>query len=138
MSFSGPSGPRDNVRKLSFLGFNAKKSTGNEDPNEVYLDSEMEKVFAGPSAHKEKFDVTTFQDANQPIGSYKQSNVHRKSELNIEEDSEYESTTDPVNPQNYDDIPEDYPLVSERAGHGDHSVSAQNFSNRLLGGYSRK
>ncbi|XP_053956547.1 anion exchange protein 3 isoform X2 [Anastrepha ludens] len=81
----------------------------------------MEKVFAGPSAHKEKFDVTTFQDANQPIGSYKQSNVHRKSELNIEEDSEYESTTDPVNPQNYDDIPEDYPLVSERAGHGDHS-----------------
>ncbi|XP_054736174.1 anion exchange protein 3-like isoform X3 [Anastrepha obliqua] len=121
MSFSGPSGPRDNVRKLSFLGFNTKKSTGNEDPNEVFLDSEMEKVFAGPSAHKEKFDVTTFQDANQPIGSYKQSNVHRKSELNIEEDSEYESTTDPVNPQNYDDIPEDYPLVSERAGHGDHS-----------------
>ncbi|XP_036336293.1 uncharacterized protein LOC118746556 [Rhagoletis pomonella] len=137
MSFSGPSGPRDNVRKLSFLGFNAKKSTGNEDPNEVYLDSEMEKVFAGPSAHKEKFDVTTFQDANQPIGSYKQSNVHRKSELNIEEDSEYESTTDPVNPQNYDDIPEDYPLVSERAGHCDHSVSAQNFSKVLLGGYSR-
>ncbi|CAD7003682.1 unnamed protein product [Ceratitis capitata] len=81
----------------------------------------MEKVFAGPSAHKEKFDVTTFQDANQPIGSYKQSNVHRKSELNIEEDSEYESTTDPVNTQNYDDLPEDYPLVSERAGHGDHS-----------------
>nr|XP_036219895.1 band 3 anion transport protein isoform X7 [Bactrocera oleae]XP_036219896.1 band 3 anion transport protein isoform X7 [Bactrocera oleae]XP_036219897.1 band 3 anion transport protein isoform X7 [Bactrocera oleae]XP_036219898.1 band 3 anion transport protein isoform X7 [Bactrocera oleae]XP_036219899.1 band 3 anion transport protein isoform X7 [Bactrocera oleae] len=81
----------------------------------------MEKVFAGPSAHKEKFDVTTFQDANQPIGSYKQSNVHRKSELNIEEDSEYESTTDPVNLQNYDDLPEDYPLVSERAGHGDHS-----------------
>ncbi|XP_039966840.1 band 3 anion transport protein isoform X2 [Bactrocera tryoni] len=121
MSFSGPSGPRDNVRKLSFLGFNTKKSTGNEDPNEVYLDSEMEKVFAGPSAHKEKFDVTTFQDANQPIGSYKQSNVHRKSELNIEEDSEYESTTDPVNTQNYDDLPEDYPLVSERAGHGDHS-----------------
>ncbi|XP_011183643.2 anion exchange protein 3 isoform X5 [Zeugodacus cucurbitae] len=121
MSFSGPSGPRDNVRKLSFLGFNTKKSTGNEDPNEVYLDSEMEKVFAGPSAHKEKFDVTTFQDANQPIGSYKQSNVHRKSELNIEEDSEYESPTDPVNPQNYDDLPEDYPLVSERAGHGDHS-----------------
>lgn len=121
MSFSGPSGPRDNVRKLSFLGFNTKKSAGNEDPNEVYLDSEMEKVFAGPSAHKEKFDVTTFQDANQPIGSYKQSNVHRKSELNIEEDSEYESTTDPVIPQNYDDLPEDYPLVSERAGHGDHS-----------------
>lgn len=49
--------------------------------------------------------------------------VHRKSELNIEEDSEYESTTDPVIPQNYDDLPEDYPLVSERAGHGDHSVS---------------
>lgn len=49
--------------------------------------------------------------------------VHRKSELNIEEDSEYESTTDPVNLQNYDDLPEDYPLVSERAGHGDHSVS---------------
>ncbi|XP_067644614.1 band 3 anion transport protein isoform X2 [Eurosta solidaginis] len=122
MSFSGASGPRDNVRKLSFLGFNTKKFTGNEDPNGVYLDSEMEKVFAGPSAHKEKFDVTKFQDANQPIGSYKQSTVHRKNELNIEEDSEYESTIDPVNPQNnYDDIPEDYPLVSERAGHGDHS-----------------
>lgn len=50
------------------------QSGGNEDPNEVLLDSEMEKVFAGPSSLKEKFDVTTFQDTAQPIGSYKPKN----------------------------------------------------------------
>ncbi|KAM7358801.1 anion exchange protein Ae2 isoform 3-T6 [Cochliomyia hominivorax] len=85
----------------------------------------MEKVFAGPSSLKEKFDVTTFQDTGNPIGSYKNKNVHRtknlNSDLNIEEDSEYEHNNDSSNAQNYDDIPEDFPLVSERAGHGDHS-----------------
>lgn len=46
--------------------------SGNEDPDEVLLDSEMEKVFAGNSARKDKFDVTTFQDNSQlPIGSRK-------------------------------------------------------------------
>uniref|UniRef100_A0A1A9WG61 Anion exchange protein n=1 Tax=Glossina brevipalpis TaxID=37001 RepID=A0A1A9WG61_9MUSC len=86
MSFSGNShsSNENNVRKLSFLGFNTKKFHGNEDPDEVLLDSEMEKVFAGPN-------------------------------------SEYENHNEPVNAQNYDDIPEDFPLVSERAGHGDHS-----------------
>ncbi|KAM7358803.1 anion exchange protein Ae2 isoform 5-T8 [Cochliomyia hominivorax] len=125
MSFSGQGSSNDNVRKLSFLSFNTKKSGGNEDPNEVLLDSEMEKVFAGPSSLKEKFDVTTFQDTGNPIGSYKNKNVHRtknlNSDLNIEEDSEYEHNNDSSNAQNYDDIPEDFPLVSERAGHGDHS-----------------
>ncbi|XP_037938410.1 anion exchange protein 3-like isoform X1 [Teleopsis dalmanni] len=83
----------------------------------------MEKVFAGPTTQKEKFDVTTFQDSSIPIGSFKQKNIRRNTQgdLNIEEDSEYESQNDPVNQQNYDDIPEDCPLVSERAGHGDHS-----------------
>lgn len=121
---------------------------GNEDPDEVLLDSEMEKVFAGPSTLKEKFDVTTFQDTVHPIGPFKNKNcmfiytqytsdnipvesvfqlilAHRKNlagDLNIEEDSEYENHNEPVNAQNYDDIPEDFPLVSERAGHGDHSV----------------
>ncbi|XP_065359044.1 anion exchange protein 3 isoform X2 [Calliphora vicina] len=126
MSFSGQGSSNDNnVRKLSFLSFNTKKSGGNEDPHEVLLDSEMEKVFAGPSSLKEKFDVTTFQDTVHPIGSYKNKNVHRtknlNSDLNIEEDSEYEHNNDSSNAQNYDDIPEDFPLVSERAGHGDHS-----------------
>ncbi|KAH8380652.1 hypothetical protein KR009_011982 [Drosophila setifemur] len=122
MSFSSASGRENNVRKLSFLGFNTKKKSGNEDPDEVLLDSEMEKVFAGPNARKEKFDVNTFQDTSQlPIGSRKK-NSNRTNDLNIEEDSEYESQTEPLNnAQNYDDIPEDCPLVSERAGHGDHS-----------------
>ena len=49
--------------------------------------------------------------------------VHRPNLTNdIEEDSEHESPLESLNPQNYDDIPEDCPLVSERAGHGDHSV----------------
>ncbi|XP_058985729.1 anion exchange protein 3-like isoform X3 [Musca domestica] len=127
MSFSGQGSSGDsNVRKLSFLGFSTKKSSGNEDPNEVHLDSEMEKVFAGPSALKEKFDVTTFQDSVHPIpGSFKNINsANRKNlpgELNIEEQNEYEQGNEATNAQNYDDIPEDYPLVSERAGHGDHS-----------------
>ncbi|XP_073840972.1 anion exchange protein Ae2 isoform X1 [Musca autumnalis] len=127
MSFSGQGSSGDNnVRKLSFLGFNTKKSSGNEDPNEVHLDSEMEKVFAGPSALKEKFDVTTFQDSVHPIpGSFKNINsANRKNlpgDLNIEEKNEYEEGNEATNAQNYDDIPEDYPLVSERAGHGDHS-----------------
>ncbi|XP_070135793.1 band 3 anion transport protein isoform X3 [Drosophila bipectinata] len=122
MSFSSASGRENNVRKLSFLGFNTKKKSGNEDPDEVLLDSEMEKVFAGNNARKEKFDVTTFQDNTQlPIGSRKKNSI-RTNDLNIEEDSEYESQTEPLNnAQNYDDIPEDCPLVSERAGHGDHS-----------------
>ncbi|KAH8270096.1 hypothetical protein KR018_003994 [Drosophila ironensis] len=122
MSFSSASGRENNVRKLSFLGFNTKKKSGNEDPDEVLLDSEMEKVFAGNNARKDKFDVTTFQDNTQlPIGSRKKNSI-RTNDLNIEEDSEYESQTEPLNnAQNYDDIPEDCPLVSERAGHGDHS-----------------
>ena len=65
--------PDNNVRKLSFLGFNTSKKNGNEDPNEVLLDSEMEKVFAGTINNKEKFDVTNFQDVTQPIGSFKKS-----------------------------------------------------------------
>jgi len=46
--------------------------SGNEDPDEVLLDSEMDKVFAGTSTRKDKFDVNTFQDNSQlPIGSRK-------------------------------------------------------------------
>ena len=47
--------------------------------------------------------------------------VHRANN-DIDEDSEIDSPLEPTSPQNYDDIPEDCPLVSERAGHGDHSV----------------
>lgn len=54
-----------------FFFFCALQS-GNEDPDEVLLDSEMDKVFAGNSARKDKFDVNTFQDNSQlPIGSRK-------------------------------------------------------------------
>ncbi|XP_075163574.1 anion exchange protein Ae2 isoform X2 [Haematobia irritans] len=86
----------------------------------------MEKVFAGPSVLKEKFDVTTFQDTVHPIpGSFKNINsANRKNltvDLNIEEHKDYDLNNEPTNAQNYDDIPEDFPLVSERAGHGDHS-----------------
>ncbi|KAL7734703.1 hypothetical protein ACLKA6_010995 [Drosophila palustris] len=139
MSFSSASGRENNVRKLSFLGFNTKKKSGNEDPDEVLLDSEMEKVFAGANARKDKFDVNTFQDNSQlPIGSRKKSSV-RPNDLNIEEDSEYESQTEPLNnAQNYDDIPEDFPLVSERAGHGDHSDNSADEKHVQFGDAKKK
>ncbi|KAH8415596.1 hypothetical protein KR222_006022 [Zaprionus bogoriensis] len=139
MSFSSASGRENNVRKLSFLGFNTKKKSGNEDPDEVLLDSEMEKVFAGSNARKDKFDVNTFQDnSQQPIGSRKKSSV-RANDLNIEEDSEYESQTEPLNnAQNYDDIPEDFPLVSERAGHGDHSDNSADEKHVQFGDAKKK
>ncbi|XP_052845767.1 anion exchange protein 3 isoform X2 [Drosophila gunungcola] len=135
MSFSSASGRENNVRKLSFLGFNTKKKSGNEDPDEVLLDSEMDKVFAGTSSRKDKFDVNTFQDNSQlPIGSRKKNSI-RTNDLNIEEDSEYESQTEPLNnAQNYDDIPEDFPLVSERAGHGDHSDNSVDEKHVQFGG----
>nr|XP_016934426.1 anion exchange protein 3 isoform X5 [Drosophila suzukii] len=135
MSFSSASGRENNVRKLSFLGFNTKKKSGNEDPDEVLLDSEMDKVFAGTSTRKDKFDVNTFQDNSQlPIGSRKKNSI-RTNDLNIEEDSEYESQTEPLNnAQNYDDIPEDFPLVSERAGHGDHSDNSVDEKHVQFGG----
>ncbi|XP_030081444.1 anion exchange protein 3 isoform X6 [Drosophila hydei] len=138
MSFSSASGRENNVRKLSFLGFNTKKKSGNEDPDEVLLDSEMDKVFAGSSARKEKFDVNTFQDnSQQPIGSRKKS--IRTNDLNIEEDSEYESQTEQLtNAQNYDDIPEDFPLVSERAGHGDHSDNSADEKHVQFGDAKKK
>lgn len=34
----------------------------NGDPDEVKLDAEMEKVFAGPDRDREKFDVAQFRD----------------------------------------------------------------------------
>ncbi|XP_017137720.1 anion exchange protein 3 isoform X7 [Drosophila miranda] len=140
MSFSSASGRENNVRKLSFLGFNTKKkSGGNEDPDEVLLDSEMDKVFAGTSARKDKFDVNTFQDNTQlPTASRKKNSI-RTNDLNIEEDSEYESQTEPLNnAQNYDDIPEDFPLVSERAGHGDHSDNSAEEKHVQFGGAAGK
>ncbi|XP_015043255.2 anion exchange protein 3 isoform X6 [Drosophila pseudoobscura] len=140
MSFSSASGRENNVRKLSFLGFNTKKkSGGNEDPDEVLLDSEMEKVFAGTSARKDKFDVNTFQDNTQLPTASRTKNSIRTNDLNIEEDSEYESQTEPLNnAQNYDDIPEDFPLVSERAGHGDHSDNSAEEKHVQFGGAAGK
>ncbi|XP_030372868.1 band 3 anion transport protein isoform X5 [Scaptodrosophila lebanonensis] len=139
MSFSSASGRDNNVRKLSFLGFNTKKKSGNEDPDEVLLDSEMEKVFAGTNKRQDKFDVKTFQDNTQePIGSRKKNSI-RTNDLNIEEDSEYESQTEPLNnAQNYDDIPEDFPLVSERAGHGDHSDNSADEKHVQFGDAKKK
>ncbi|XP_065720206.2 band 3 anion transport protein isoform X5 [Drosophila suzukii] len=95
----------------------------------------MDKVFAGTSTRKDKFDVNTFQDNSQlPIGSRKKNSI-RTNDLNIEEDSEYESQTEPLNnAQNYDDIPEDFPLVSERAGHGDHSDNSVDEKHVQFGG----
>nr|NP_996033.1 anion exchanger 2, isoform K [Drosophila melanogaster]AAS65046.1 anion exchanger 2, isoform K [Drosophila melanogaster] len=100
MSFSSASGRENNVRKLSFLGFNTKKK----------------------------------DNSQLPIGSRKKNSI-RTNDLNIEEDSEYESQTEPLNnAQNYDDIPEDFPLVSERAGHGDHSDNSVDEKHVQFGG----
>jgi len=63
----------------------------------------------------------------------------RLNDLNIEEDSEYESQTEPLNnAQNYDDIPEDFPLVSERAGHGDHSDNSADEKHVQFGDAKKK
>lgn len=40
------------------------QNDGNGDPNEVQLDAEMEKVFAGVE-NQDKFDVSKLSDANQ-------------------------------------------------------------------------
>lgn len=63
----------------------------------------------------------------------------RTNDLNIEEDSEYESQTEQLtNAQNYDDIPEDFPLVSERAGHGDHSDNSADEKHVQFGDAKKK
>ncbi|XP_050090913.1 anion exchange protein 2 isoform X3 [Anopheles aquasalis] len=51
----------NNVRKLSFLGFNTKE-TSNDDPNEVHLDDEIERVFGTSSVEKERFELNRLQD----------------------------------------------------------------------------
>lgn len=123
-------------------------SNGIKDTDEVLLDSEMEKVFASSNPLKDKFDVTTFQDSGvQTIATFKnktcmQQNpfycnpfepkalsfllVRHKNIRTLDggEEADYKQThEEPVQSQNYDEIAEDYPLVSERAGHGDHSDS---------------
>ncbi|XP_055914988.1 anion exchange protein 2 isoform X5 [Eupeodes corollae] len=127
---SGPPPYDNNRRKLSFLGFNTKKAGGNEDPDLVLLDTEMEKVFASSNNLKDKFDVSSFLDANEPksaVGPFKQKQQRNKSgpEFIVGEDSENDSTEPSctITIQNYDDIPEDCPLVSQRAEHGHNSDS---------------
>ncbi|XP_052566990.1 band 3 anion transport protein isoform X5 [Culex pipiens pallens] len=51
----------NNVRKLSFLGFNTKE-TSNNDPDQVQLDDEMEKVFGSVGTDKEKFELKRLND----------------------------------------------------------------------------
>nr|XP_029722114.1 anion exchange protein 3 isoform X4 [Aedes albopictus] len=51
----------NNVRKLSFLGFNTKE-TSNDDPNHVQLDDEMEKVFGSVGTDKERFELKRLND----------------------------------------------------------------------------
>ncbi|XP_055612245.1 anion exchange protein 2 isoform X2 [Uranotaenia lowii] len=51
----------NNVRKLSFLGFNTKE-TSSDDPNLVHLDDEMEKVFGSSSGDREKFELKRLND----------------------------------------------------------------------------
>ncbi|XP_055538046.1 anion exchange protein 2 isoform X5 [Wyeomyia smithii] len=51
----------NNVRKLSFLGFNTKE-TNNDDPDQVQLDDEMEKVFSSVGTDKEKFELKRLND----------------------------------------------------------------------------
>ncbi|XP_065074363.1 band 3 anion transport protein isoform X5 [Ochlerotatus camptorhynchus] len=51
----------NNVRKLSFLGFNTKETT-NDDPNHVQLDDEMEKVFGSVGSDKERFELKRLND----------------------------------------------------------------------------
>ncbi|XP_055842189.1 anion exchange protein 3 isoform X3 [Episyrphus balteatus] len=91
----------------------------------------MEKVFASSNNLKEKFDVSSFLDANEPksaVGPFKQKQQRKKSgpEFIVGEDSENDSTEPTsctITIQNYDDIPEDCPLVSQRAEHGHNSDS---------------
>ncbi|XP_062543565.1 anion exchange protein 2 isoform X2 [Armigeres subalbatus] len=54
----------NNVRKLSFLGFNTKE-TSNDDPNQVQLDDEMEKVFGSAGTDKERFELKRLNDEVQ-------------------------------------------------------------------------
>ncbi|XP_058121393.1 band 3 anion transport protein isoform X2 [Anopheles ziemanni] len=52
----------NNVRKLSFLGFHTKETT-NDDPNEVHLDDEIERVFGSASGiEKERFELNRLKD----------------------------------------------------------------------------
>uniref|UniRef100_A0AAG5D2K7 Anion exchange protein n=1 Tax=Anopheles atroparvus TaxID=41427 RepID=A0AAG5D2K7_ANOAO len=52
----------NNVRKLSFLGFHTKE-TSNDDPNEVHLDDEIERVFGSSSGvEKERFELNRLHD----------------------------------------------------------------------------
>lgn len=52
----------NNVRKLSFLGFHTKE-TSNDDPNEVHLDDEIERVFGSASGtEKERFELNRLKD----------------------------------------------------------------------------
>uniref|UniRef100_A0A2M3ZFN9 Anion exchange protein n=1 Tax=Anopheles braziliensis TaxID=58242 RepID=A0A2M3ZFN9_9DIPT len=51
----------NNVRKLSFLGFSTKE-TSNDDPNEVHLDDEIERVFGTSSVEKERFELNRLHD----------------------------------------------------------------------------
>ncbi|XP_053676800.1 anion exchange protein 2 isoform X2 [Anopheles nili] len=52
----------NNVRKLSFLGFHTKE-TSNDDPNEVHLDDEIDRVFGTSSTvEKERFELNRLQD----------------------------------------------------------------------------
>ncbi|XP_055630442.1 anion exchange protein 3 isoform X3 [Toxorhynchites rutilus septentrionalis] len=51
----------NNVRKLSFLGFNTKE-TQDDDPDKVQLDDEMEKVFGSVGTDKEKFELKRLND----------------------------------------------------------------------------
>lgn len=59
---------------------------------------------------------------NQQKFLVKHKNLKKGGEI-VGEDGDYKTTdvVEPLHAQNYDEITEDCPLVSERAGHGDHS-----------------
>ncbi|XP_037043822.1 anion exchange protein 2 isoform X2 [Bradysia coprophila] len=125
----------NNVRKLSFLGFGTDK---NGDPDEVKLDAEMEKVFAGKGREREKFDVGQFRDDENS----KFSDQVYESNRSKRKESRRTSSMKPRD-SSQDDSPEktvhsasstatgspvlvssrhidDEPLISQRAEHAEH------------------
>lgn len=48
---------------MNVVSFSSMQTDGNGDPDEVQLDAEMEKVFAGSDRDKDKFDVSQLTGA---------------------------------------------------------------------------
>ncbi|KAJ6644523.1 Anion exchange protein 2 [Pseudolycoriella hygida] len=139
------------VRKLRW-----RKTDKNADPDEVKLDTEMEKVFAGPDRDREKFDVAQFRDDDNSRKNSKYSdqaydthrtkrNGSRKPSSMKRRDSSQENSPDKtvnsasstatgsptstplVSSRHIDDEP----LISQRAGHAEHLSDSSSDERRV-------